>query len=173
MLKKYLLVGSGIVAIVLIVFLVFVLFRQNSVTPPTTVDGLGSLPPPPPPPPPMPGIGGESIFAHDQKPGKSIVAPLVTLSTGGFLVIHEDANGTPGPIIGFSTLLEAGAHENVEIMLTRTSKLGETLHAMLHSDNGDRKFIATDDEPIRGVDGTIIMTNFLVDEETTSADSEP
>jgi len=88
------------------------------------------------------------VVVVEQQPGNTIVGSVV-LEAPGFLVIHEDDNG-PGVILGASTLLQAGESTNVQVPLSRASRDGETLHAMLHSDvDGDGSFDATVDTPVQ------------------------
>ena len=77
-----------------------------------------------------------AVVVSEQKPGTTVTGSLVHLAAPGFLVIHEDASGEPGAILGASALLPAGKSMNVKVTLSRASKDGETLHAMLHFEKG-------------------------------------
>jgi len=88
------------------------------------------------------------VVVMEQQPGNTIVGSVV-LEVPGFLVIHEDNNG-PGAILGASTLLQAGESTNVQVALSRASRDGETLHAMLHIDaDANGAFDAAVDTPVQ------------------------
>jgi hypothetical protein len=68
-----------------------------------------------------------------------MMTPIVTvasvLSRGpGFIVIHTDDNGAPGPVAGFAPVMN-GSNQNVEVVLDQMSAT-PVLHAMLHTDDG-------------------------------------
>ncbi len=90
------------------------------------------------------------IVIMEQRPGNTVTASQIHLAATGFVVIHEDTNGAPGAIIGSSSLLQAGDSSQVAITLSRSTKDGEKLHAMLHSDSdGNGTFSATADQPVQ------------------------
>jgi hypothetical protein len=84
----------------------------------------------------------------EQKPGRSVTGSIVYLAAPGYLVIHEDNNGEPGAILGSSALLPAGESTGIQVALSRESKDGETLHAMLHFEKGGNATFATEDTPV-------------------------
>lgn len=89
------------------------------------------------------------IVVMEQRPGNTITASQVYLAAPGFVVIHEDTNGAPGAIIGSSALLQAGESSDIKITLSRATKNGEKLHAMLHNDtDANGKFSATADKAV-------------------------
>lgn len=95
------------------------------------------------------GIGANAIYVAEQTPGPSIVVSIVRLEKPGYVVIHEDAAGAPGTILGASSLLPAGEAEDLPaIELSRSTRDGETVYAMLHADDGDGAFDATRDMPV-------------------------
>lgn len=53
----------------------------------------------------------------------------------GWMVIHAQADGKPGPILGFTPVAD-GENSNVVVEIDRTSAT-ETLYAMLHVDAGE------------------------------------
>lgn len=101
-----------------------------------------------------------AISISPQKAGSSIVVDEITLSKPGFVVIHEDNAGSPGKIIGQTFLLTAGTKQDIVVKVS--VQAGKTYYAMLHSDNGDTKFNATDDVPLKDSKGMPIMTMFTV-----------
>ncbi len=88
------------------------------------------------------------IVMTEQRPGKTIIASQVHLATPGFVVIHEDADGKPGAILGASALLPAGDSSQVKITVARPTHDGEKLHGMLHSDTDENHTYSVADEPV-------------------------
>lgn len=72
----------------------------------------------------------------------SVVVPLARQSRTGYLVIHESsASGLPGPVIGAVSLVTGADNVNVAVPLSRAVVNGETLWAMLHTeDNGNTTY---------------------------------
>ena len=99
-----------------------------------------------------------SIIMADQYPGNVVYVSSVQLSQPGWVVIHEDNNGQPGAIIGEAY---AGAGISpVKVILTSPTIDGHSYYAMLHSDNGDKKFDVSVDLPLKDQNGNIIMKLF-------------
>lgn len=107
--------------------------------------------------------GEHAIFVAEQKPGESITVHTLYLGGDGYVVIHEDSNGTPGPILGASPLLHEGVGNNLAITLSRATQDGEALYAMLHKDNGDGQFNPQQDDPFVDSQGNIVMMRFEID----------
>ncbi len=84
-------------------------------------------------PPPTP-----SITATNQALGdlSTVVNVPGAVSVGpGWVVIHENAGGSPGPVIGW-TAVPSGTSSDIDVVLDRPAVDAETLHAMLHIDAG-------------------------------------
>jgi len=91
-----------------------------------------------------------AVVVPEQRPGNTVVGSMVYLAALGYLVIHEDKNGEPGAILGTSALLQAGENTNIPVTLSRASRDGETLHAMLHTDaDANSSFDASIDIPVQ------------------------
>lgn len=115
------------------------------VTPPLVV-----LTPPPPPSPPAEmtdhdagAAGSFHVHVADQeRDGHSIIVEDATLTgSSGWLVIHADDSGTPGGIIGVSTLLPAGTAQSVTVPLREPLTASSWVIVMLHlEDNADSAF---------------------------------
>ena len=106
-----------------------------------------------------------AVVATEQRPGETVKIAQVFLAAPGYVVIHEDLNDDAGAIIGSSALLEAGENNDVTITLSRASKDGVTLWAMLHSEkNGNAVFDATVDTPVVSRGGGPIMWWFMISE---------
>lgn len=93
------------------------------------------------------------IVVNEQRPSTNITAAIVYLASPGFIVIHEDVNGQPGAIIGSSALLGSGESRNVAVELTRSTKDGEKLHAMLHADTDGSGAFTSADLPVQSMLG--------------------
>jgi len=115
-------------------------------------------------------VGENAIFVADQKPGDSVVVSLAETKEGGYVVIHESVNGTPGTIIGHSTLLPAGESNTITVPLDRTSKNGEELIAMLHNDNGNGVYTEADD-PTRDSSGNPVHMRFQIADDASDVDA--
>ena len=103
------------------------------------------------------------VLVSDYTAGKTVTVARVVLEKPGYVMIHEDASGKPGAIIGTSTLLSAGESTDVVVNLKRAGKDEEVLYAMLHMDDGDGKFVATTDLPVTDSQGNVVMMNFIVE----------
>jgi len=92
----------------------------------------------------------------------SVTISKVTSDGPGWLVVHAQAEGKPGPILGFSQV-ENG--ENIDVFVEiDTSSATETLYAMLHADlgiAGSFEFPDGPDTPII-VDGNVVTPPFKV-----------
>ncbi len=103
-----------------------------------------------------------AVMVSDQRPGTTVSGTAV-LAAPGYLVIHADSAGAPGAVLGSSALLRAGENAGVNITLSRATKDGETLHAMLHSDtDGNGAFNASKDMPVQSTLGGPIHGTFQV-----------
>lgn len=89
-------------------------------------------------------------FENQTSNGSAVVVNETMLPEGGFVVIHladnvtadsydDPQNVSVGPVIGNSTYLEAGTHENVTVGLNRTVNESQNLVAMPHQDTDDNQ----------------------------------
>lgn len=106
--------------------------------------------------------GPSGLHVVGQQEGTSVIISELVLENGGFVVIHEDANGAPGTILGATPFLPAGRAQNIPVFLARKTQNNEILYAMLYADNRDARFNASDDAPIRDQQGNIIMQSFSI-----------
>jgi hypothetical protein len=86
---------------------------------PTSVTGPASL-----------DVGAGSV----ESDGSIIVIDAVTLPVAGFVAVHSDQDGSPGPVIGVSELLLAGTSTAVEILLDTPLVESGTVFPMVHID---------------------------------------
>ncbi|MES2966502.1 MAG: hypothetical protein V4668_01790 [Patescibacteria group bacterium] len=108
-------------------------------------------------------VEDNAVFAMEQRPGARVQVNKVDLKMPGYVVIHADANGKPGDILGTSSLLAAGENDDVFVTLSRDASDGEKLWAMLHSEsNGDDTFDPAVDTPIEGSNGEPIAGWFTI-----------
>lgn len=98
------------------------------------------------------------IVVSDQYPGNVVYISSVQSSNGAWVEIHKNNNGTPGAYIG-SAWVEKGINP-VKITLTEKTTDGGSYYAMLHSDDGDKKFDPSNDLPMKDSKGNIIMNLF-------------
>jgi hypothetical protein len=100
---------------------------------------------------PMAYSGREHIQVIDQNvtAGKVIILSAA-LKENGYVVIHKEEKGKPGPIIGVSNMIAPGLYSNRSVVLTEGVAQGDILYAMLHADNGDGIFTPKDDAPVNG-----------------------
>ena len=88
---------------------------------PTTADAMGEKP---------------MVMASDQESdGTSVTVDSVNAAVDGWMVIHADKDGKPGPVFG-ETAVPAGATSNVVVMLDPALAADGQLWAMLHVDEG-------------------------------------
>ncbi len=87
-------------------------------------------------------------FVDQSSNGSAVYVNNTSLPEGGFVVIHVAENETFGAVIGNSSYLEPGAHENVTIVLDPPINESQQLIAMPHRDtnaNETYDFPAADD----------------------------
>ncbi|MGH8915916.1 MAG: DUF7282 domain-containing protein [Acidimicrobiia bacterium] len=96
-----------------------------------------------------PATGPSALGADAQETdGTTIVIATVTLPSPGFIAIHGDADGSPGPVVGHSDLLPAGDSTDVTVTLDEPLTESGTLWPMVHidfNDNGEYEFFPPDE----------------------------
>jgi PGF-CTERM protein len=91
-------------------------------------------------------------FEAQTSGGTTVVVENVSLPEGGFVVVHDvtlDEGNVLGSVVGSSTYLDAGSHENVTVHLDEPLRESGALVAMPHVDSdGDRtyEFVAENGE---------------------------
>lgn len=87
---------------------------------------------------PTPSATNESsLSVREQQPGAVVSVDEAVLGQSGYIVVHKDGGGKPGPVIGHTDILPAGTHTNVNVALTEATRAGDTVFVMLHNDDGD------------------------------------
>jgi plastocyanin len=103
-----------------------------------------------------------SVAVADQAIVDGTVTVVQVVSTGpGWLVIHAQQDGNPGPVLGYSPVAE-GENSDVTVMID-LGQATETLYAMLHTDAGvvgSYEFPGAD-VPVL-VDGQMVSPAFVV-----------
>ncbi|RME13862.1 MAG: hypothetical protein D6802_00350 [Ardenticatenia bacterium] len=102
-----------------------------------------------------------TVMDQDITDGTVTVAEVVS-DGAGWIVIHAQAEGKPGPILGYAPVAD-GVNKDVVVEID-ASKATETLYAMLHTDAGEMgKFEFPDgpDGPVK-VDGKVVTPPFMV-----------
>lgn len=98
------------------------------------------------------------VVVSDQFPGNVVTVSSVSLANGGWVAIHKDNAGTPGVTIG-QTYFDKGINTG-KVTLTTPTVEGGVYYAMLHSDDGDKKFDISKDLPLKDSKGSVIMKIF-------------
>ncbi len=104
-----------------------------------------------------------SVTAADQAVTDGMVTIDEAVSNGaGWVVIHAQADGKPGPILGYAPLAD-GVNRNVTVEIDAAGAT-ETLYAMLHTDTGEAgvfEFPNGADAPVQA-DGKVAVAPFAV-----------
>jgi|GEM_PF-96104 len=108
-------------------------------------------------------------FTEQTMSGDSVVVDSVSLSDGGFVVVHQQTSD--GEVIGHSRYLEPGTHQNVRVRLDSTYAEEMTLFAVTYLDsNGNGEF---DPPPGETADTAYTATDSRVfDRATVTRDSD-
>ena len=105
-------------------------------------------------------LSGNSVLTEDQVFGTEANIKSVKFETrAGWVAVHEDREGKPGNVLGASWL-PVGEHQNVKVELLRPMEAGKTYYAMLHDDDGDKKFNYKNDLSLPSSTGEPIMAAF-------------
>ena len=124
------------------------------------LEGLAPTPPPSPAANLMPTSSGEdSVMVVDQTAGTRVLITSVEFAKDGWVVVHENASGKPGRILGAQRFI-AGSYRDVSVDLLRATDAGAKYSAMLHTDDGDHLFDTAKDIPVIDSAGMLIMANF-------------
>ncbi len=114
-----------------------------------------------------------SVTASDQAAAEgAITVDLVSATEPSWIVIHAQADGAPGPVIGFAAI-EVGNNAKVAVEID-LDQATETLYAMLHLDlgtTGEYEFPG-DDAPVFDAGGDVVLTPFALLEAQAMAEGE-
>ena len=113
-------------------------------------------------------VGDDATYAiegADQTSnGKAVKVPEVYLKDKGYIAIHSDANGAPGPVIGVSELLSGGEQKNIRIKLTKKLDSSADVWPMVHlEDNGNTTYdFPNGDAPAKAPNGQVVVVKVHV-----------
>lgn len=120
-------------------------------------------------------MGPAELTVEDQTgDGTTVTVAAVTLPAAGFMAVHADADGSPGPVIGHSDLLEEGESTDVTVTFDEPLSASATVWPMAHIDtnaNGSYDFDppdTTDDGPatFEGGDVAVAPLEYTLDGES-------
>jgi hypothetical protein len=98
-----------------------------------------------------------AVTANDQESsGANVVVDQVVAAEQGWIVIHADADGKPGPVLGQASV-PPGATTNVVVTLDEPLSATSNLWAMLHVDSGT---VGAYEFP--GADSPVLIDNAIV-----------
>ena len=106
-----------------------------------------------------------AVVTADQALGEDATVTIasVTSDTAGWLVIHAQADGKPGPILG-KTMVATGENSDVVVEIDLAGAT-ETLYAMLHVDagsEGEFEFPGGADGPATDAEGNVVTPPFAL-----------
>lgn len=142
----------------------------------TTTEEQSTTTEAPPATEPAPPISpAEVVFEAQDSDGNSVVVGSVTLPAPGFIAVHSNADGAPGPVIGNSDLLPEGTSTDVIVQLDTPLESTDMLFPMAHIDmdgNGVYEFAPPDnaiDIPALTADDAVAVVGAEVTVATASA----
>ncbi len=104
------------------------------------------------------------VYAVDQPTVDNTVRiTRATINDPGWVVVHADDNGVPGPVIGYAAI-PAGISATIQVQIDLESAT-DVLHAMLHVDAGEIgqfEFPGGPDVPVKAADDTIVTAPFAI-----------
>lgn len=148
-----------VIVIIILIVLGYYLFKGNGTTPSTNNNGAATSTPN------TAGTGANRITIADQYPGNVVYVSSAQFEKDGWVVIHKDNAGTPGAVIG-SMYFAKGINPG-KITLTENTANGQLYYAMLHSDDGDKKFDIAKDLPLKDANGSAVMKTFRASTDVT------
>ena len=118
-------------------------------------------------PTPAPVTKQSSLTVSSQAlAGDEIIIDSLYLDNSGYLVIHKDADGKPGPVIGHSDLL-SGEKSNFKVSID-ASQAGTKVFAMLHyDDDNDGVYGFPDEDKPVTLEGNVIVKPISLTQQTT------
>jgi uncharacterized surface protein with fasciclin (FAS1) repeats len=112
------------------------------------------------------GAFSPEVFVIDQPTiDNTVNVTRATVSEPGWVVIHADEDGAPGPVIGYSAL-PAGINANIKVSLDAAGITG-VLYAMLHDDKGAAGVFDAADTPVERNDEAVTRSFAVTGTEST------
>jgi len=111
-----------------------------------------------------------AVTVSDQETSGQVTIAEVYAADPGWIVIHTDSDGAPGPIVGYAPV-QQGENEDVVVDIDLEAAT-EKLFAMLHLDAGTMGTyeFPGDDVPVKNGDA-VVMTPFMITKAGMSMDS--
>ncbi|PIR88422.1 MAG: hypothetical protein COU09_02355 [Candidatus Harrisonbacteria bacterium CG10_big_fil_rev_8_21_14_0_10_44_23] len=103
--------------------------------------------------------GSITILGEPSSDQLSLNIDQVVMPVDGYAVVRAVVDGSVGPIVGNSSFLKAGAHENVQVLMEMVG--GQEYEVVLHRDNGNGIF-DENDPPLTLEGGAHIRSTFSV-----------
>lgn len=103
-------------------------------------------------------VGLNRITMTDQYPGNVVYLNSVQFEKPGYVAVYSDKDGQLGSVLG-STAFGAGINPG-KVTLSKPMIDGKVYYAVMHSDDGDGKFDAVKDAPLKDSKGNVIMKTF-------------
>jgi len=103
-----------------------------------------------------------TVTVQDQSgDGTAVTIPQASISgSNGWVAIHADDNGSPGPVLGQAYIPE-GQSSDISVPLDQPLAASQTLYAMIHEDNpADQQYTFPDgDAPVQA-GGQVVVKPF-------------
>lgn len=104
--------------------------------------------------------GDFSFSVGDQSAGTSVsLGDIDYPTTGGWIVVHDDVNGSLGNALGAARFDTAVGLNPQTVSLLRATTAGNDYHVVFYSENGDRMFDIREDAVLMQ-DGEMLSTTF-------------
>lgn len=100
-------------------------------------------------------LGENAIVVMEQRLSDKVTMTAINMEKAGFVIIHKDAGGKPGAIIGVSKWFPSGQYANEDIGTTETLLEGVDYYAKLYVDDGNGIFDPKNDKPAVNFAGEI------------------
>ena len=111
-----------------------------------------------------PATAPAAISAVDQmSSGDSVIIESADLPAAGFIAVHSDNDGGPGPIIGVSDLLPAGVSTDITVVFDTMIDTTATVYPMVHIDGDENGVYTSDDGPAFDAAGDVAVTAIVLD----------
>lgn len=104
------------------------------------------------------GNQNDTLTVSNQAAGLYVVVAQAHITEGDWVVVQEDRMGQPGSTLGAARFVGGATTGTVELL--RGTISGQTYHAVVYKDNGDRIFSLEGDMPLRDTNGNSIMVTF-------------
>lgn len=101
-------------------------------------------------------LSENAIVVLEQRLTDDVSINAINMEKAGFVIIHRDAGGKPGAIVGVSRWFPAGQYSDEEIGTTETLMDGVSYYAVLYVDDGNGIFDPKEDKPAQNFAGDVM-----------------